>query len=248
MALFTDGLISSVEELLSYESAILEVAKTEAIDLTTKLKLAEEELSVELQAFLARQDEIRGVGNIVVTEALHKWHTFRSLAIAFRDAYYRQLNDRYQGKWQEYERMAAWAVKALFEAGVAMTNSPVPRARQAELTTPAGQLAAATYFVSVTWIGANGAEGAPSELAAITAGDGTSLNVKAVNAPAGVVGWNVYVGYTGDDLTLQNGTPLAVGQTWGEPAGGLMAGTAVGNGQTPDSYLRQSSRRVVDRG
>ncbi len=248
MALFTDGSISTIEEMLGYESAILDVAKTEGIDLTTKLKLAEEELAVDLQAFLARQEDSRTLSQIVVTEALHKWHTFRALGVTYRDAYNRQLNDRYQGKWQEYDKLANWAAAALFEAGVGMVSVPVPRAAQPELGTVTGSLGNAVYFVSVTWIGASGAEGAPSNLAAITAPDGTQVTAKAVDAPSGVTGWNVYASYTGADLTLQNDSPVAVGATWTEPVSGLRKGKAAGRGQDPDSYLRQSTRRVFERG
>lgn len=248
MALFTDGLISTIEELLGYESAILDVARAEGIDLTTKLKLAEEEVAVDLQAFLARQNDTRRLEQIVVTEPLHKWHTFRALSVAYRDAYNRQLNDRYEGKWKEYERMAAWASGALYEAGVGMTSDPVPRAQQPELTTVGGPLAAATYFVSITWLGRTGAEGAPSELAALTAAEGSALCVRALNAPGNVVGWNVYAGHTGNDLSMQNESPLGPEQTWVAPASGLKKGKAIGRGQQPETYLRQSARRVFDRG
>jgi hypothetical protein len=248
MALFTDGLISTIEELLGYESAILDVARAEGLDLTTKLKLAEEEVAVDLQAFLARQDDTRGLDQIVVTEPLHKWHTFRALAIAYRDAYNRQLNDRYQGKWKEFERLAAWAAGALFEAGVGMTSEPVPRAQQPELTTAAGPLGAATYFVSVTWVGRTAEEGAPSDLAAITTAEGSILRVKAVNPTDGATGWNVYAGYSGTDLSMQNDLPAGPGETWEEPASGLKKGKAIGRGQAPETYLRKSARRVIDRG
>jgi hypothetical protein len=248
MSLFTDGSISTIEELLGYESAILDVAKIEGIDLTTKLKLAEEELTVDLQAFLARQNDPRRIEQIVVTESLHKWHTFRALSVTYRDAYNRQLNDRYEGKWQEYQRLANWAAGALFEAGVGMVNMPIPRAEASKLSTAPGPQGAAVYFVSVTWQGPTGAEGAPSILTAMTAAAGNALTVKAVNAPEGVSGWNVYAGYSGTDLSLQNDTPLTASQTWLEPASGLGTGRPVGHGQDPDSYLRQSARRIFDRG
>lgn len=248
MALFTDGSISTIEELVGYESAILDVAKTEGIDLTKKLTLAEEELAVDLQAFLARQNDTRLTNQIVVTESLHKWHTFRALSVTYRDAYNRQLNDRYEGKWKEYERLAAWAAGALFEAGVGMVNAPVPRANKPELGTIAGPHGAQVYFVSVTWLGAGGAEGAPSEVTALTAVANTALWVKAVNPPAGVLGWDLYAGRSGTDLALQNSSPLMAGVTWAEPSGGLNTGRAVGRGQEPDSYLRQSARRIFDRG
>jgi hypothetical protein len=248
MALFTDGSISTIEELLGYESAILDVAKTEGIDLTKKLRLAEEELAVDLQAFLARQNDTRTTTQIVVTEPLHKWHTFRTLSVTYRDAYNRQLNDRYEGKWTEYDRLATWAAGALFEAGVGMVNAPVPRAGTAEVATTPGVHGAAVYFVSVTWLSTAGAEGAPSEVTALTAAANTALTVKAVNPPTDVLGWNVYAGYSGTDLTLQNSSPLTTGVTWLEPSNGLTSGRAVGRGQEPDDYLRQSARRIFDRG
>jgi hypothetical protein len=259
MALFTDSSISTIEELLAYESSILDVAKTEGIDLTTKLKLAQEEIAVDLYAFLARQNDTWDLNQItlsqpwkldqiVVTEPLHKWHTFRTLSITYRDAYNRQLNDRYQGKWNEYEALAVWASGALFSAGVGVTSDPVRRARQPQLATVAGECGAATYFVSITWVGPAGSEGAPSTLAALTAPSNSALSVTTGQAPPTVIGWNVYAGYSDTDLSLQNDAVLAPNQTWIEPAHGLRPGNAVGNGQKPDVFLQQSSRRVLERG
>jgi hypothetical protein len=249
MALLTDGSISTIEELLGYESAILEVAKTEGIDLTTKLKLAEEELAVDLQAFLARQNDTRTLQQIVVTEPLHKWHTFRTLSVTYRDAYNRQVNDRYEGKWRQYDALTTWASGALYEVGVGMVGSPVVRADRPQTGATAGLQGAAVYFVRVTWLSTTGAEGAPSELAAVTTAANNALTVKAVNPPAGVLGWNLYAGYTGTDLTLQNSSPLTAGATWTEPSGGLSSsGRAVGNGQEPDNYLKLTKRRIFDRG
>jgi hypothetical protein len=263
MALFTDGSISTIGDLAGYESSILEVAKTERIDLSRKLKLAEEEIRVDLQAFLSRQDDTGEfdpllnltavtpwwrIDQIVVTEPLHKWHTFRALSLTYRDAYNRQMNDRFQGKWTEYDALAGWASGALFETGVGMVSDPVPRAAQPQITTAAGTLAAATYFASVTWIGHTGAEGAPSELVSITVPANNKLIVTAVNPPAGVIGWNVYASYSAADLTLQNGTPVEASQPWIEPATGLMKGKAVGDGQHPETFLQQSERRLILRG
>jgi hypothetical protein len=246
MALFTDDSISTIEELLGYESAILDVAKTEAIDLTKKLTLAQEELAVELEALLARQEDTRTLDYVVVTEALHKWHTFRALGLVYRDAYNRQLNDRYLGKWQEYDKMAAWARKALLDTGVGMTSAPVPRPGQPELSTVAGQAKGAAYFVSVTWAAGGAVESAPSDVTALTAADGNVLVVTAPDAPAPATGWNVYAGSSPTDLTLQNQTPLALNQSWMMPLTGLWRGRPVGNGQAPDSFLRVTG--VFNRG
>jgi hypothetical protein len=247
MALFTDGSISTIEELLGYESAILDVAKTEGIDLTKKLALAQEELSVELEALLARQEDTRGLGYLVVTEALHKWHTFRALGLVYRDAYNRQLNDRYLGKWQEYDRMADWAHRALLDTGVGMTSAPVPRAEQPEVSTTAGAgAAAATYFVSITWVVPGGIEGAPSEITAFTAANGSVPLLTSIDPPANGVGWNVYAGYSPTELTLQNSAPLALSQAWTGPVAGLRRGRPAGSGQQPDTFLRVSG--VFNRG
>jgi hypothetical protein len=256
MALFTDGPMSTIEELVEYESAILDVAKTERIDLTAKLKLAQEELAVELDALLRLRQESddvlwttivpKGLGHVVVTEALHKWHTFRTLSLVFRDAYNRQLNDRYLGKWQEYDRMVDWARRALNGAGLGMTSTPVPRPCQPELGTATGEQAAGTYFVSVTWVAAGGIEGAPSAVEAFTTIQASALTVAAVNPPKVATGWNVYASDSPSGLTLQNAAPLALGATWTEPAGGLTKGRPMKCGQRPEMYLRVTG--VVNRG
>lgn len=246
MALFTDGSISTIEELLSHESAILDAARTEGIDLTAKLRLAAEELAIELERFLARQRERRSLAGVVVTDALRKWHTFRALSLAYRDAYNHQLNDRYLGKAKEYDSLAGWAQRALFETGVAIASLPVGRAEPPELSTCPGPFPATTHFVAVAWVGEQGGEGAPSEANALAAQDGTALVVTAGSAPPGVNGWNVYAGYSALDLTLQNDTPLALGQSWTEPPWGIRSGRPAGSGQAGDLVLLPS--RVLDRG
>lgn len=256
MALFTDGSISTIEELVEYESAILDVAKTERIDLTAKLKLAQEELGVELEALLRRRQESedvlwtaivpRGLGHVVVTEALHKWHTFRALSLVYRDAYNRQLNDRFLGKWQEYDRLAEWARQSLTNGGLGMTSSPVPRPRQPELGTTAGQAAGATYFVRVTWVAPGGTEGAPSAIEALTTTGASALTILAVDPPATATGWNVYASYCPTGLTRQNDTPITLRQTWTEPTEGLRRGKPVACGQRPEMFLRLTG--VLNRG
>ena len=50
-------------------------------------------------------------------------------------------------------------------------------------------------------------------------------------------GWNLYIGLTDTTVMLQNSAPLAVGQTFTLPAGGLIAGPRPGSGQPPDLYM-----------
>jgi hypothetical protein len=254
MALFTDGSITTIEELVEYESSILDTAKTEGVDLTAKLKLAQEELGAELAGRLRRRQDSqdvlwatiapRGLECVVVTEALHKWHTFRTLSLAYRDAYNQQLNDRYQGKWKEYDRQAEWARHTLFDTGVGMTSSPVPRPDQPDLSGAAGIGAPATYFVRVTWV-SQGLEGAPSDIKALTTLGG-ALTVTAVNPPANVSGWNVYASNSPTGLTRQNDAPMRPGQSWTTPETGLKKGQPAGCGQRPEMYL--SLAGVLNRG
>lgn len=245
MALFSDGAISTVGELMAYESALLEVARVEAIDLTAKLRLAGEELAIELAAFLARDESGFSLGQVVVTDALHKWHTFRTLSLVYRDAYNRQLNDRYEGKWKEYDLLAAWAQHALFETGVGVTTNPLPRAGVPAISSAAAAAAAATYYLSVTWR-AGLVEGAGSEVTAFPAAEGTVPVVAVSGAPASATGWNVYAGYSDSTLTRQNQAPLGLAETWTAPAAGLREGVPLGNGQAPELFLRP--RHVFLRG
>ncbi|MGC9969379.1 MAG: hypothetical protein ABSE56_02195 [Bryobacteraceae bacterium] len=238
MALITDGTISIIEDLIGYESAILETATTEQIDLTIKLGLAQEELAIDLEAYLSGRDSTLGLGNIVVTEALHKWHTFRALALVFRDAYYRQLNDRYQAKWTEYQKLGQWAWDALIEIGVGVAGDPIPRAAKPVLSYAMAAVAAATYFVRVAWRNSDAEEGSPSDIAILSVPEGNLLVVTPVSPPAQARSWNVYVGLSATEQTLQNDAPLAVNEDWRAPVSGIRQGAPLGTGQEPDYFLR----------
>jgi hypothetical protein len=245
MALFTDGTISTLEELREYESAIYDVASTERIDLSRKLALAQQELEVELTARLFGDDP-GSIGRVVVTAPLRLWHTFRTLAIAYRDAYNSHLNDRYQGKWQEYERLADWASKSLLETGIGMVTTPVPKAPPPVLSTTAGSAEAAMYWVRAAWVGVAGEEGCPSDPGVLSAPEGAVPVAQAGEAPPNVSGWNVYAGLSIEDSRLQNSSPISLGANWVMPATGLAPGRRAGEGQSPSIYKR--IERVLRRG
>src|SRR5579885_212829 len=172
MALFSDGSISTTDDLAAYDSAIMDVASTEGIDLTRKLALAQDELSVMLTSLLP-EDQSCGLGNVVVTTPLRLWHTLRTLALAYEDAYYNQLNDRYQGKWQAFAERARWAQEQLMQAGAGFVTDPIPQAQPAVLTEAPAPQPAATYYATVTWVNASGQEGAPAELRSLEAARAT---------------------------------------------------------------------------
>lgn len=245
MALFTDGTISTLEDLRGYESAIYDVAATERIDLTQKLALSQQELEVELVTRLFRENP-EELKRVVVTAALQLWHTFHTLALTYRDAYNSHLNDRYQGKWREYERLAKWASENVLAAGVGMVDEPVPKAAPPTLSAAAGSAAAAMYWVRAAWVSGNGDEGCPSEPSVLAAPESTVPVANVTGAPSNATGWNVYAGASSESEQLQNPAPIPVGSNWTMPGTGLVAGRAAGGGQAPTSYKR--FERIFRRG
>ena len=259
MALFTDGPASSMEDLTAQDSQLLDVASVEGIDVTQKLALAQEELALELDALLTRLSCVDqlfwlapqpSLGSVVVTPALKLWHTFRSLEMVYSDAYNSQLNDRYAGKRDQFHVRAKWAYETLVAAGIGVASVPVQRAAMPTVTAaaapaPGTPLADGTYYVTVAWVNTAGEDGA-SALPATIATTGSSLLVRPAGAPPSTAaGWNVYVGAGPDSMALQNGAPIAIGQTWLQPAT-LAGGRPPGPGQRP-TYLKPVPR-VIQRG
>jgi hypothetical protein len=256
MALFIDGPVSSMEDLTAQDSQLLNVASIEGIDVAQKLALAQDELTLELNALLTRLSSVDqlfwlapqpNLGNVVVTPALKLWHTFRSLEMVYGDAYNSQLNDRYIGKRDQFHMSTKWAYEMLVQAGIGVASVPVPQAAIPTVTVAAARapgtpLPSGTYYVTVTWVNAGGEDGA-SALPAAIATTGSTLLVQPADAPPRTAaGWNVYVGSGPDSMALQNGSPVAIGQAWLQP-GALAAGRPPGPGQRP-SYLKPVPRMI----
>ena len=259
MALFIDGPVSSVEDLAAQDSQLLDVASVEGIDVTQKLALAQDELTLEISALLTRLSYVDqlywlapqpNIGSVVVTPALKLWHTFRSLEMVYSDAYNSQLNDRYAGKRDQFHLRAKWAYETLVLAGIGVASVPVPRAATPAVTAagapaPGTPLPDGTYYVTVAWVNAAGEEGA-SAVPATIATTGSSLLVQPAGAPPKTAaGWNIYLGASPDSMALQNGSPIAIGQAWRQPAA-LAAGRPPGPGQR-STYLKPVPR-VIQRG
>ena len=256
MALFTDGPPSSIEDLTAQDSQLLDVASVEGIDVTRKLALAQDELALELDALLTRSSYVDqlswlapqpDLGSVVVTPALRLWHTFRSLEMVYSDAYNCQLNDRYAGKRDQFHSRAKWAYDTLVEAGIGVASVPVPRAAMPVLTAapapaPGIPLPNETYYATMAWVNSAGEDGACA-LPETIAISGSSLLVQTGGVPPGTAaGWNVYVGAGPDSMALQNRVPIAIGQTWLQPAP-LAAGRPPGPGQRPN-YLKPVPRSI----
>ena len=247
MATFLNGSMPGLLDLKMYESGILDVANTEGIDLNDKVVVARDEIASELLMFLVERSNIRPkLEQVARTTTLRQWHILHTLEAIYRDAFFNQLNDRYQQKWQEYQRLVQRAREIAIGSGVGLILNPIPQAGSPVLTAASGTLAPASYFVRMAWLGLNGAEGEPSDVRAVELTNNGVLQVTPPAAPAGVAGWNVYVGNSGDQLSLQNGRPIAIDTAWTMASAGLVAGSTPGDGQIPDQYL--SGQQLVRRG
>jgi hypothetical protein len=250
MALLTDGNSNNTESLRVYETAILSVANVEMIDLNAKLGLATEEVSEEVldilldhPVFDPRMALRRNfwVAVVVVTRQLKRWLALHTLEIVYRDAFNNQLNDRYKPKWDEYRELARQAREQTETFGIGLVLNPIPQAAAPVFSVVPGTTPATVYYVRVSWVSASGQEGEPSDVTAFGTSDGSMLVVQAVAPPAIATGWNVYIGVTDSTTTLQNSAPLAVGQTFTLPQGGLINGRPPGDGQMPDLYVTGGS-------
>lgn len=92
-------------------------------------------------------------------------------------------------------------------------------------TTTAGAKNTRTYYISITYVTANGESVVSEEVSqAIGAND-----VLIVNSPVsipGVTGWNVYHHTVSGSLKLQNATPIAIGSNYQESTGALDDGAS----------------------
>ena len=254
MALFTDG-ISTIQDLMSQDSSVLATSQTENIDLSQKLANAQQELGIEITTLLQQsntydwqfwlQPELQ-LNNIVVTPPLQLWHVFQTLTLVYQDAYFNQLNDRYQGKRDQFQQLAKWAMEKLIQTGVGIATDPIPQAAAPQLTSVAGGQAGMAYSASVSWLNVEGEEGQASNPSMLSVAGGNTLVVQPVSQPANATAWNVYVGLSPTTLTLQNTSPLALDQVWVQAGPVSTAGQAPGSGQAPD-YLR-ALPRVIQRG
>jgi len=250
VALVTDGMISTLEDLLALDSAILETSVCEKIDLSKKLRVAEQTVQLELAVFLLRAQNQNGssgpgvdLGNVVVTNPLRRWHALRTLSEFYSDAYNSQFNDRYLGKWKHYSKLTRETSDLLFDYGVGITGDPVPRPSKPKVEAVGAGGLVTQYYVQTAWRGRLGAAGALSEMVVFSSPNGELLAVEAGSAPAGVTGFLVYVGEAPDALTLQTAVAVATGGTWFLPVSGLVDGAAPPDDQRPDYYVRRNRTR-----
>lgn len=254
MALFADGAISGLDDLVAQDSQLLDIASTEGINVSQKLALAQGEIELELASMLESLKLVAWpfavileptFGNIVVTPALQLWHAYRTLEMVYADAYSDQLNDRYAAKRDQFHQFAGWAREKLIQIGLGICTNPVSQATTPILTATPGHLPDGNYYVTMAWVNQAGEEGASAIPDSITSSAST-FEVQPVAPPGNATGWNVYVGPSLETMVIQNDEPIEIEQVWQQLAQMRTTGRAPGTGQAPN-YLK-SIPRVLQRG
>jgi hypothetical protein len=252
MALFVDGPSATIDDLADQDSGLLDVAETCGINLTTKLRLAHEEIAIDLELWLSRNRQplemvwgpILRVGQIVFTPPLRQWETMVALALVYRDASFSQLADRYHAKWSEYSSLARDAYDKFLASGMGLVHDPVTQAAPPVLGSVTGPQAGGTFYASAAWVNAAGQEGAASAASSITLPDGQLMTISAGGAAANAVGFNVYAGAALSAMTRQNDVLLPVGGIYTYVPGEFTDGLLPGTGQRPD-FMRPLARMLL---
>jgi hypothetical protein len=241
MALFVDGPASTIDDLTDQDAGLLGVSQTAGINVSTKLRLAQEEIGTDLHLWLIRPRSMETLwgptlklDQVVVTRSLKRWETMHALALVYRDAYFSQLVDRYQAKWQEFAKLAAKARESLIASGLGMVNDPLKQPQAPVLGSVTGPQSGGAFYASVSWVNAEGQESAASVASSITVPDGNLMTVTAVNAPGNATGFRVYAGTALSAMYLQNDVLLTPGLTYNYVPGLVTQGTLPGGGQKPD--------------
>lgn len=245
MALFVDGPASTIEDLADQDAGLLPVAQTTGINVSTKLRLAQEEIKSELELWLIKPrpafDQtdmlwrpLARIEQVVVTTPLKRWETMHALEMTYRDAYFSQLVDRYQAKWQQYAALACAARECFIASGMGLVSDPLHKPEPPVLGAIEGPQTGGTFYSSVSWVNAAGQESAASEAASIAIADGNLMTVTAVNAPENAAGFRVYAGPILNSLFRQNDVLLPPGVTYTYVPGQITSGPLPGQGQKPD--------------
>ncbi|HXE64161.1 MAG TPA: hypothetical protein VN519_11510 [Bryobacteraceae bacterium] len=252
MALFVEGPASTIDDLTDQDAGLLDVAVSAGINVSTKLRLAMEEIRTDLTLWLSSRweacelvwDPALRIEQVVVTPPLKRWETIHALALIYRDAYFSQLVDRYQAKWQEYAKLTREVRDSVIASGLGVVHDPLPKAPLPILSTKPGPQAGGTFYARITWVNAAGQEGTPSAASSLVVADGNLMTVGTGTAPNNATGFNVYAGTSLDATFLQNNFAVGVADSFLFVPGQVAHGTLPGNGQPPD-YRRRLARTIL---
>jgi hypothetical protein len=252
MALFVDGPASTIDDLTDQDSGLLDVTQTCGINATVKIRLAHEEIASDLQLWLDRRrpgvDLVWGPTlrpeQIVVTKPLRQWETLMALSLVYRDAFFSQLADRYQAKWEEYSQLSRRAYEKFVASGMGIVNAPVARALPPSLASNAGPQPGGTFYASIAWLNDRNQEGEASPACSLSVADGEVMTVSGVSPPRSASAFYVYAGTALDAMFRQNDDPLPVTATFTFVPGAVTQGPLPGNGQRPD-FIRPLVRTLL---
>jgi hypothetical protein len=246
MALFVDGPAATIDDLIDQDAGLLGVAQTTGINVSTKLRLAQEEIRTQLEFWILKPrptievlwGPVLRIEQVVVTETLKRWETMHALALVYRDAYFSLLADRYQAKWREYALQARNVSESFIASGMGLVSDPLRRPPPPVLSSITGPQSGGTFYASVAWVNAEGQEGAASVASSITISDGNLMTVGVVDAPGNAVGFRVYAGTALTSMFRQNDVTLPVNLTYTYIPGQIIQGVLPGLGQKPDFVRR----------
>jgi len=252
MALFVDGPACTIDDLTDQDAGLLDVALNAGINVTTKLRLAVEEIRTDLQWWLNKPlrtiemiwESTPQIEQVVVTPPLKRWEVMLALALVYRDAFFSQLVDRYQVKWQEYAKLARDVRESFIASGPGLVSDPVAQAAPPILSTTPGPQRGGTFYACVAGVNSTKQEGAPSYVSSIAVQDGNLMTVGVTGLPRNVVGFNVYAGASLDAMLLQNDVLLPVGATYLYVPGQATQGRLPGTGQAPE-FSRPLARTLL---
>jgi hypothetical protein len=247
MAIFSDGLTSTIEHLAAYDTNIFDLAAAENISVPQKLALAEQQIGLQLQRFLrprSNEDQQFTLDHVVVSDAILHWHRVLTLLLIYRDAVQRNGTPRYNPGLQRWIADERAARELAFDLGIGVVYNPLPRPPAPQyVLIPGGATSAGAYFLAITWT-RSGVESAPSVSVEVSLDSGQLLRVLPPPTPADITSWSVYAGYNPYELQRQNLAPLTPGESWTQDTAGFRPGPAAPNGQKPDLVLTRRRRQV----
>jgi hypothetical protein len=254
MALFTDSDVVTLDDLLKFESSLIQVSSTHGIDVETKIRLAVDEIGDKILLSLLQAGapgqwtgtaEL-GLGNVVVSSPLYRWICFNSLARVYAEAYNVQLNTRFQGKWTEYQQQANQASNLVMASGIGVVLYPLPKPALPTVTVSQGTMTMPAMFIQISWTGRQNQESAPSPIAGAVLNGAAGVQIAPselrTDIPENASGWNVYAGTAQANLTLQTEMPISLDQHWQMPGSGVAIGRRPGIGQSADLNIAFSKR------
>jgi len=250
MALFTDDNIITLDDLAAQDSAVLDLASSEGIDLARKLSIARDEVGVELDAMLDgsrfRDEWVPDHNAVVVTTPVRLWLTHYALELVYRDAFNTQLNERYRGKRDQFHQLARQAADRVMSAGVGIVSAPLPQPSQPLIEETPGSIPAGVYSITTTWVNRSGEESCAATAAVVQCNAGGGFSIRPRYVPPNASGWNVFVGLSAETVRQQNSSAIALGEEWLQTTAPSVAGRAPGTGQYPN--YTKTLPRILRRG